>query len=97
MGRFFGRVQHDCDDVGAGGGVRGRLPRQQSVEACGAGDVGDGWLVLLLREGTGGFRGEGDEDVGTGEGGGGIGWIAGLMFWYPREGTWWRSRLRARS
>jgi len=39
--------------------------------------------VVLLGEGTGGFRGEGDEDVDIGEGGGGIGWIAGLMFWYP--------------
>lgn len=43
-------------------------------------------LVALLGEGTGRFGGEGDEDVDTGEGGGGIGWIAGLMFWYPREG-----------
>ena len=43
-------------------------------------------LVVLLGEGTGGFRGEGDEDVDTGEGGGGIGWIAGLMFRYPPGG-----------
>ena len=43
-------------------------------------------LVVLLGEGTGGFRGEGDEDVDIGEGGGGIGWVAGLMFCYPRGG-----------
>lgn len=47
-------------------------------------------LVVLSGEGTGGFRGEG-------EGGGGIGWIAGLMFWYPQGGMWWRSCSGVRS
>jgi len=49
-------------------------------------------LVVLWERGL-----EGDEDVDTGEGGGGIGWIAGLMFWYPRGGMWWRSCSRVRS